>query len=261
MEFVDTHCHIIPGVDDGPADADESVRMGRLAAEDGIKTIVATPHIVEGIYSGVDLEERIASLEAIFIQKGIGIKLVAGAEVPISLCHAGDAATLKKLTIGGGDFLLVETSGITLEQLFDVVARIRTCGIYPVLAHPERTLFTEDEIGRLCAGNAAGNVFIQVTAASIEGLFGKKTQKKCMNLVMSGLVHLIATDAHSDTGRVPLMSKACSIISRRIGDGAAILLQKNPRRVLENKKPQSTGLAGRRSGKSFLSKVGGRMGV
>ena len=50
MRFIDTHCHIIPGVDDGPADADISLDMGRIATEDGIGTIIATPHVVEGIY-------------------------------------------------------------------------------------------------------------------------------------------------------------------------------------------------------------------
>lgn len=262
MEFIDIHCHLIPAVDDGPADADESLRMGRLAAADGITTVVATPHIVEGVYSGMDIDQRISEIRAGFKHEGINVALATGAEVSMSHCLEADVETLKKLTIGDGDFILVETSGTTPAQLSDVVERIGMYGFYSVLAHPERTLYTVNEIGRLCAGAKDRNVFLQVTAASIEGLFGRKIQKKCMYLIKSGLVHFVATDAHSDFGRVPVMSNAYNILSQKAAGAADLLMQENPRRLLENKKPQSTGSGEMRSGKRmFFRNAGSGMGA
>lgn len=262
MKFIDTHCHIIPAVDDGPAETDESVRMARLAAEDGITAIVATPHIVEGVYDGSDLRERVAGLESVLTQAGIGLTLKTGAEVPLSLCAAVNADTLKKFTIGGGDFLLVETSDIDPRQLEDIIYKIRMCGLYPVLAHPERTLMLEKKIDYMSLYLAGNDVFVQVTAASIEGLFGRKIQKKCMNMIKAGMVHLVATDAHSYVSRAPVMSKSYRILSDTIGSGAAVLMAENPGRVLENMKPLAIGSAHRRSGKSFLARMtGGKTGV
>lgn len=237
LEFIDTHCHIIPGVDDGPPDMDTSLAMARMAIADGITDIVATPHIVEGYYDGSDREQRIAQLRKSFTSAGIDLRLSAGAEVPMSTCLAGDKTFLKSLAINGGRFLLMETAGTSFDQVAQAAYRVRLCGLYPILAHPERTIFVQKRPDRLNEIMEHDQIYCQLTAASIEGVFGKTIKKTSLFLAKSGMIHLVASDAHSTGKRAPLLSNCYKILCEELGETAArtIMLQ-NPSRVLESSK-------------------------
>lgn len=235
MNFIDTHCHIIPGVDDGPSDLETSLEMAQLASDDGITTIVATPHIVEGYYDGSNRSELLGRLRDRLSEASISINLVAGAEVPMSACLAGDSDILKSLAINGGKYLLMETADTTFDQLAQAVYRVRLCGLYPVLAHPERTLFVQKEPSRLAGIIDSGEVYCQLTAASIDGTFGKTLQKSSMTLIRAGLMHLVASDAHSTGLRKPYLSGAYNILRKEFGEAAArAATLENPRCVLES---------------------------
>lgn len=235
MNFIDTHCHILPGVDDGPADMDMSIGMARLAGSDGITTVVATPHIVEGFYDGGDRQERLRQLADQLTAAGITLNLVAGAEVPMSACLAGDAELLKPLAINGGIYLLMETADTTFDQLAQAVYKVRLCGLYPILAHPERTLFVQKNHSRLEELVSRGEVFCQLTAASIDGTFGKTLQKASLAMARAGLMHLVASDAHSTGRRKPRLSGAFELLRCELGEAAARkVTMENPLRVLEN---------------------------
>ncbi|MHB9111367.1 MAG: tyrosine-protein phosphatase [Thermoleophilia bacterium] len=235
MNYIDTHCHIIPGVDDGPAEMETSVEMARLASDDGIATIVATPHIVEGYYDGRDRGERLKLLSGRLSEADIALELVAGAEVPMSACLAGDAVFLKSLAINGGIYLLMETADTTFDQLTQAVYQVRLCGLYPILAHPERTLFVQKNNERLIDLVDRGEVFCQLTAASIDGTFGKTLQKSSLAMARAGLMHLVASDAHSTGRRKPRLSGAYEILRSELGEAAArTVTVENPRRVLES---------------------------
>lgn len=235
LNFIDTHCHIIPGVDDGPTEMDTSVEMARLARDDGITTIVATPHIVEGYYDGRDRGERLRLLSGRLSEEGIALELVAGAEVPMSACLAGDSDFLKSLAINGGIYLLMETADTTFDQLAQAAYQVRLCGLYPILAHPERTHFVQKNPSRLVEIIDRGEVYCQLTAASIEGVFGKTLQKSSLALARAGLIHLVASDAHSTGRRRPRLSGAYNILRNELGMAAArAVTLENPRRVLES---------------------------
>lgn len=235
MNFIDTHCHILPGVDDGPADIGTSVEMARLASDDGITTVVATPHIVEGYYNGGDRHERLRQLAEQLSAAGISLDLIAGAEVPMSACLAGDVDLLKPLAINGGDYLLMETADTTFDQLAQAVYKVRLCGLYPILAHPERTLFVQKNHTRLAGLVSRGEVFCQLTAASIDGTFGKTLQKTSLAMARAGLMHLVASDAHSTGRRRPRLSSAFEILRNELGEAVArTVTLDNPGRVLES---------------------------
>lgn len=237
MRFIDTHCHIIPGVDDGAADMETSVEMGRIAAADGIGTIIATPHIVEGVYEGGDRGEKLAALGAAFAANGIDVELVAGAEVPMSICAGENKGMLESLTLGGGRYLLMETAETTFEQLSQAVFSVRVRGYYPVLAHPERTGFVQQHPERLAELVARGDVFVQATVAGIEGLFGKHVRKAWLQMVRLGLVHLVGSDAHSRQMRSPRLSSSYEELCRLAGEHAArTIMYENPRRILSGEK-------------------------
>ena len=236
MNFIDTHCHIISGVDDGPADMGTSIEMARLASGDGIKTIVATPHIVEGYYDGGDREERLRLLAGKLSESGISLDLVAGAEVPMSACLGWDADRLRSLAINGGIYLLMETADTTFDQLAQAVYKVRLCGLYPILAHPERMLFVQKNHERLTELVDRGEVFCQLTAASIDGTLGKALQKSSLAMARAGLMHLVASDAHSTGRRKPRLSDAFELLRSELGENTARMVTvDNPGRVLESR--------------------------
>ncbi len=236
MQFIDTHCHIIPGVDDGPSDTGESLEMGRIAVRDGISTIVATPHVVEGFYLGADRKERLNRLRSLFLSGNIDLELVSGAEVPISLCTSGDKELLRELSVGGR-YLLVETSETSLDQLARAIYRVRLCSLYPVLAHPERFSIAQEHKAELASLLEQNDTFVQVTAAAIDGLFGKGPRKAWEQMAKAGLVHLIGTDAHSAGMRAPRLSASYEKLKRLAGDDAArTIMLDNPARLLAGEK-------------------------
>lgn len=219
--MIDTHCHILPAMDDGPSDMDISLEMASIAVADGIGTIIATPHIVEGIIDGSETPARVVKMQKALDDNGIEIRILPGAEVPISTCLASDAGYLKSLALAGGSYLLIETAETTYEQLMEAAYRVRLNGLYPVLAHPERAIFVQQQPERLAEMLRQRQAFCQVTAASLEGLFGKRIRKTAVALLRLGAVHLVATDAHSAGRRSPRLSASYSIVKSILGEAAA----------------------------------------
>lgn len=237
LDFIDTHCHIIPGVDDGPADIETSIEMARMAVRDGITTIVATPHIVEGYYEGEDRSERLDQIRLRLQESGLKLNLVAGAEVPMSSCLAGDDAFLRSLAIGDGTFLLMETANTTFDHLAQAAYRVRLAGLYPILAHPERAAFVREYPERLADVIGHDEIYCQLTAGSMEGVFGGAIQKTSLKLARSGMAHLVGSDAHSTGLRPPRLSGAYDILRKELGEALAQkIFFDNPQRVLEGEK-------------------------
>ncbi|RJQ45379.1 MAG: exopolysaccharide biosynthesis protein [Gaiellales bacterium] len=236
MEFIDTHNHILPGVDDGAPDLEASLEMARIAREDGITTIVATPHVVEGIYEGRDLDKRVESLQQELDRNGIGVRLLRGAEVPISTCMTGDRALLADLAIGGR-YILMESAETGFEQLVLAIYQVRLCGLSPVLAHPERTTYARDHLERLAEMIDHDDVYCQLTIASLSGLFGQSARKTSIAMARRGLAHLLASDAHSAGRRSPQLSWGYQELARLAGEEAAMIaVNVNPRLLTEGKK-------------------------
>ncbi|MHB1380886.1 MAG: tyrosine-protein phosphatase [Thermoleophilia bacterium] len=235
LEFIDTHNHILPGVDDGATDVDVSIAMARVAAGDGITTIIATPHVVEGLYEGYDLDERVTALQAELDRQAIALRLIKGAEVPMSICMSGDTARLRHLAVGGR-YLLMESAETNFEQVSRAVYQVRLSGFYPVLAHPERTAYAQKSLDQLEELVARDEVYCQLTVASLEGLFGSAARKACGAMAKRGLVHLLASDAHSAGRRAPRLAASYAQLSQLAGEEAArIAVFDNPGRMIDGK--------------------------
>ena len=257
LKFIDTHCHIIPEVDDGPPDTATSVEMARIAVADGISTIFVTPHIIEGYYDGSDLGQRLQALTAVLAENDISLNLISGAEVPMSACNEGNRDVLSGLTLGKGSFLLIETADTTIDQIASAAYQVRLCGLYPVLAHPERSAFVRNNLGRLEEILGNKDVFCQITAASIEGLFGSDVQRTCYSMLAAGMVHLVATDAHSTGRRKPVLSESYRLLKKTAGiEVADKVMYENPKRVLDGDiLLQPSVMSGRVSNKNFLARL------
>ena len=242
MRLIDTHCHIMYGVDDGPDEKKGSLAMAAMAAAGGIGTVVATPHIVEGLYEGESRARQLQELQLELDAAGIDVRLLAGAEVPMSYCLTVTAARLGELSINGNGFLLMETAEATFQQLRRAAYQVRLLGLYPIFAHPERTSFVQEHPRDFAGMLTAGDGFCQVTAASLEGGFGKRVLRAAEELMDGGLVHLIASDAHwageYSSNRTPALSQCFELVKKKYGgETARLLLEENPEKVIQGEMP------------------------
>jgi protein-tyrosine phosphatase len=201
---IDLHCHILPGLDDGPATLDESLELARGARAAGIEVAVATPHIREDYpFDPALISVKARELNQVLGEEGIGLNVIEGAEVAISRVRDLEDETLQSLCLGSGPYMLVETpytyaTTILEETLFDLQVR----GFRPVLAHPERGPSFQQEPDRLVRLVERG-VLCSVTAASMMGTFGGTVRRFTAELFSKGLVHNVASDAH-DAVRRPI---------------------------------------------------------
>ncbi|MFZ5591309.1 MAG: tyrosine-protein phosphatase [Bacillota bacterium] len=234
--FIDIHSHILPGLDDGASTTDEALAMASLAVADGVAAIIATPHVYPGLYenSRQTIEDAVFRLRAELSNAGLALELLAGAEYFL------EPGLLGRLTPGDLLFLhrdsrslLVEFPALQVPAYAEsVLHELFLGGIRPVIAHPERNpeLAGSDLLERLVHRGA----LLQVTAASLCGYLGRTARQAAEDLLKRGIVHLVASDAHSCRGRSPQLSAARQRAAEMLGESAARqLFSENPRRLLQ----------------------------
>jgi protein-tyrosine phosphatase len=196
---IDLHSHILAGLDDGARSIEESLEIARRASEEGITTIVATPHVRADYPTTPDeMEAAVDELNADLEQNAIPLRVVAGAEVDGRLLWQIPPVQLPRFTLAQtGRYLLLETPyrGSPVS-LVGGVERLRQRGITAVLAHPERNPVVQDRTEAIDPLLRAG-ALVQVTAASLDGRLGRSVQLAAEKLLDAGTVHVLATDAHS----------------------------------------------------------------
>lgn len=233
--MIDLHCHILPGIDDGPSTLDESIEMCRIAAADGIKTIVATPHFRPGTYDCDDVGKHVAVLQEEIASRGIDLTILPGADVSVTpelVYHVEDD---RRLTINGnGRFVLTELPHEAVPSGWDrFLLSLRERGITPILTHPERNRWFLSRPEALVPFVMAGGL-VQITAMSVTGAVGDDVQEYCRFLLRSNLVHVIATDAHSIDQRPPVLSEAVKAAADIVGEANAYrLVRDNPRVIID----------------------------
>ena len=202
--MIDLHCHILPGLDDGPVNFDFSVAMARRAADAGIHVTVATPHIRSDYDVDPDgLEACVRKLNEAVEADGIQLRVLSGGEVSLLKAAELDDDVLRQVCLGKSDYVLLESpyrsSDIDIEGIVrDVQAR----GFKPLLAHPERCPIFQHDPDRLKRLVNSG-VLCSITAASMAGGFGSTVRRFTLELLHDGLVHDVASDAHDHLHRPP----------------------------------------------------------
>ena len=238
--MIDLHCHMLPDVDDGSASEADSLEMGRIAARSGVTAIALTPHCNlpdgQGNYYDGALETRFRRLAMRFRQEGLPVTLYRGMEVfsTPELPRLLDEERL--LTLGGSRYLLVEFAfGETPWFAAQTLESIAVRGLTPVVAHPERYYFIQDDPRRLLRWAESGYV-LQLNRGSLSGMFGRHAAKAAQWCLANGCVHLFASDAHSPYRRTPQLDDLFDHIARAASpEAAALLLERNPAAILENR--------------------------
>ncbi len=230
--MVDLHCHILPAMDDGAADLAEAVEMARIAAADGIISIVATPHVNEVLHPPEEVRNRVGALNQKLWMEGVLVRVFPGADVNVLAAPLVTAGH----TVNGRGYLLTEFPHSHLPwNARDTLVALGERGLRPIITHPERNPSVVREPGLLLALLDTG-ALVQITADSLTGGFGDEARKCAKYLLRKRAVHFIASDAHSAQRRRPVLSPAIAVAAKILGPREALrLVTLNPAAVLLGK--------------------------
>lgn len=212
--------------------------MCRMAADEGIETIVATPHVLRGRWRTAPIAELEARIATLRDKVGATPRLLLGSEYffghdVADVLRAGTTI----VPLAGSKYVLMELASNAVPPLLDQpLYRMQLDGWIPVIAHPERNIVFQAKPELLPSLIELG-VRFQVTAGSLTGEFGAAAKKAAESWVAAGLIHFIATDAHNMTKRQPKMQAAFAAVRALAGERVATaLVRGNPAAVIENRR-------------------------
>jgi protein-tyrosine phosphatase len=242
--FVDLHCHLLPGLDDGAATLEEALAMAEMAVADGIGTVVATPHQLghHAKTSSGTIREAVVRFQQALDQRKLPLRVLPGADVRIEPDLVRKIRTGQVLTLADRcKHLLLELPHEVYVPLDGLLAELASAGIVGILSHPERNQGILRQPGVLRPLVERG-CLMQVTAGSLTGSFGSQIQGFSKSLIEQGLVHFISTDAHGPKSRVPVLSRAFEQVAEIAGEKIAVdLCRKNPRAVVAGESVSAQG--------------------
>lgn len=230
--LVDLHCHILPGIDDGSPDVATSLELAQQAVNDGIGYILATPHHLDRHYvnHAADVQQAVKAFQVQLDRQHIPLTVFAGQEVHLNgdlMVHLDDLLGIDT----SSNYLLLELPHETVPSyLKEVIFQLACEGITPVIAHPERNaqlLATPEKLYELVKQGGLA----QVIATSLVGTFGERVQRMAVELVKSGLVQVVASDAHSLPNRQFAMTAAYDVLAK-LDATYPVVFQANARRLL-----------------------------
>ncbi len=237
VRLIDIHTHIIPGVDDGSESIRMSLGMLALSAESGITDVVATPHCnIPGEadnYVSMELYTALLNLRNEAERAGIPVRVLRGMEV-FATPELPDLIRERKVwSLNGTHYLLMEFA-FDEDPSFcrELLEKLRKMGVRPVIAHPERYFFVQDDpqiAYEWCTTGCA----LQVNKGSLLGRFGQGPERTARLLVEHGLAACVASDAHSDYQRSTYMAELSRLLERDYGEEFRdLLMELNPGRIL-----------------------------
>jgi protein-tyrosine phosphatase len=240
--MLDLHCHILPALDDGPADRDEALDVARLCVRDGTTHITATPHCHRYLrLFRTDILPRVDQFNKDLQEAGIPLTVLPGSEIQVTdvttyqrdyagglLCHLGDCAA----------FSLTEfpwSRSLYPNDAPSLITWLRERGTTAIVAHPERHEYFRDDPERLAALTAAG-AWIQVTVDSLLGNHGSGAKAAAEQFLADVPAAVLATDTHNPE-RCSGLSPGYQWVRDRFGDGRAADLRERSDHVLRTLLP------------------------
>ncbi len=236
--MIDLHCHYLPGVDDGPADAEEALMLVRAAVANGITAAALTPHIHPRRYPNTKtrLLHTFVRFQELVKKNDIPIRLFLSGEVRVSaeslaLIEQDEVPFLGE--VDGYKIVLLEfpheTIPVGSEQFVNKLLRMK---IRPLIAHPERNKHVMSDPQRIRDFVNMG-CWLQLTAGSLTGAFGKPAKKIATKLLEEELAWIIATDAHNLEHRAPDLASGRHAAAEIVGDRMAQrMVEFRPSRIL-----------------------------
>ncbi len=218
--MIDIHTHVLPNIDDGASTMAVSVAMARMAASEGVTEMVATPHAFDGVYNSQkeDVINGCQELNEVLRHEGVPVKILPGQEVHLTPELLDNIDARRILPLNHSQYLLIELPMHVLSQyLPEMIRGIRYRNLVPIIAHPERNPVLMASMPLVEELHYGGALF-QVTAGSLDGMFGREVKKFATHLARKGLVHFLGSDAHAATRRTPSMAKGMARIRKITGE-------------------------------------------
>ncbi len=268
--MIDLHTHILPGLDDGAKTLEESVQMCWRSYRDGVRTIVATPHTLNGLYLNdrdiilLKVQELNEALKKFGVRSSeFGVQKPQSVTKSFSLNNSEIRNPQSELKIlPGSDIRLCENTLSHLDlgkvmtiddnkkylflefpfqgvpyQAEEIIFQVMQRGMIPIITHPERNIDLGQRPRRYYEMIRMGCLG-QVTAMSLTGEFGRKVREVAERLVTNRLIHFIASDAHSSDGRPPILSEGVRVAGKIVGkEEARKMVTEYPQAILEGRKP------------------------
>ncbi len=239
--MVDFHSHILPGVDDGSKDVNESIEMLKKSSEMGITTIIATSHCLPSDDDAVAdflrvRDEAYSALMAEICSKKYKLPhIIKGAEVHLTE-GISKIANLKDLCIEDTDYILLELpyqkwNDTIFEEIYHLIRR----GFRPILAHLDRYMRFEKQFSELLSLN----VLCQINASAF---LGRRSRRRLLPLFRNDSVHVIGSDMHNLTTRPQNLLEAYNIIESKFGWEYVDFLKNNCERIIKNQETLPTRL-------------------
>ena len=231
--MIDTHCHLLPGLDDGPQSLNDSIELARSLVDDGVSVVLCTPHFSRAFPTRhADAVDRFTALRSALGEASVPLRVELGAEVGPALAVSTPVEELQRRAVAGR-YLVVEVLPDSPVGLFEAVAdRLEEGGLVPIFAHPERCRAVQRHPTLLEEVRERG-ALVQMVAPSLIQRWGRSVGSTAWGLLGAGWVDLLGSDAHGVRRRRVHLAEAVQLVEKRFGaEIASDLVQRNPARVL-----------------------------
>jgi protein-tyrosine phosphatase len=236
--MIDIHSHILPGIDDGAKTIQESIDMAKQAVSEGIHTIIATPHHMNGSYSNKksDILPLVSSVNEVLKKEYIDLTILPGQECRIygEILEDYQKGDILPLNLSS-QYLFIEFPSSSVPRYAErLLYDIQVEGLTPVIVHPERNaelIERPDKLYKLVKNGAV----TQLTASSLTGYFGKNIQKFSQQMIQANLTHFIASDAHNIHNRTFKMEEAMDYIEKKYGIDMVYYFTENAEILVDGK--------------------------
>jgi len=233
--MVDLHCHLLPGLDDGPSSMEESLRMAETAIADGITHVVATPHASDRYHFDFGRVRRLR--DELQAQMGEKLKIATGCDFHVNPENLSELRrNPSSYCINQRDYLLLEFNEVSIPPAMDqTLHEIQLSGLRPIITHPERNAILRARPERLKHWVRRG-CYAQVTGGALTGVFGPAAQKISTDWIHEGLIHFVASDAHNTRTRPLQLQPAYNAVVDQFGEEKArALFHDNPLAAFEGR--------------------------
>ncbi len=232
QEFVDIHCHLLPGVDDGPETLEASLELAEELCRVGFTTVIATPHFIEDYSQSyrTHILEQYKLLTETLSKEDIPLKVLLGGEILMTPQIIEQAKQKTLPTLHNTNYVLIEFP--FFQPIPSYAKRIfftlKVNGYQPILAHPERTRVFQEDLSQL-ADNIKEDVLLQINIGSLLGKYGSEVKRTAEHIIDLQLAHFLASDSHSHRSNPQL-----SIFLSHQKHLLPLLLHENPHKMLSN---------------------------
>jgi protein-tyrosine phosphatase len=237
--MIDIHSHILPGIDDGPSTLEESIQMARMATEDKIEIMIATPHCLNGLYNNwrAQILSMCTEFNGALQRHHIPLSVLPGSEVHLSteIIEALEKNQLMTLNDTGRYLSLELPNQLIPQSVIRFINQLIKRKITPIISHPERNQAIQNDIELLYNFIMAG-ALAQITAGSLTGKFGSRALHTSQRIIEYKMIHFMASDAHSTQVRPPKLQAAYKKLTSIAGKSRAdSIIFQAPRAVIEGK--------------------------